>query len=256
MLRALDAARAETEGALARQRQFVADASHELRTPLTSVFANLELLEARLEGEDEEIAQSALRSSRRMRRLVADLLLLARADAGRATSRAPVDLADVAHDAAAEVAPLAGEHDLRLETEAGHMVHASADDLHRLVLNLLENAVMHTPAGTAVRVAVRGDGEWAVVEVEDDGPGVSAAMRQRIFERFVRGEGHVGGGSGSGLGLSIVQAVAQSHGGTVEAAEAAGGGARFAVRLPATRTERELPAHAQPAARASPAAQS
>ena len=89
MLRALGEARAETEATLARQREFVADASHELRTPLTSVLANLELLEEYLEGEQREAAASALRSSRRMRRLVADLLLLARADAGREAAHEP-----------------------------------------------------------------------------------------------------------------------------------------------------------------------
>ena len=107
MLSELGAARTETEAALLRQREFVADASHELRTPLTSVLANLELLEAELQGEEREIAGSALRSSRRMRRLVADLLLLARADAGRRAPREPVDLAEVVREAAAEAAPLA-----------------------------------------------------------------------------------------------------------------------------------------------------
>ena len=97
MLHALDQARAETEATLARQREFVADASHELRTPLTSVLANLELLEEVLEGEQREAAASALRSSRRMRRLVADLLLLARADAGRITRHEPVDVAARGH---------------------------------------------------------------------------------------------------------------------------------------------------------------
>ena len=96
MLRELGAAREETEETLARQRKFVADASHELRTPLTSILANLELLEAELAGEQRDMADSALRSSRRMRRLVGDLLLLARADAGRDVPRGPVDLAAVA----------------------------------------------------------------------------------------------------------------------------------------------------------------
>src|SRR5207253_7490119 len=106
MLRALDDARAETESTLARQREFVADASHELRTPLTSVLANLELLEETLHGEARDTAASALRSSRRMRRLVADLLLLARADAGRVAPHRPVDLSDVVTDAAAELEPV------------------------------------------------------------------------------------------------------------------------------------------------------
>ena len=114
MLGELSAARGETEAALERQRDFVADASHELRTPLTSILANLELLEAELDGEAREMASSALRSSQRMRRLVADLLLLARADAGRGRHARPVDLAAVAHEAAAEAAALASGHTLSL----------------------------------------------------------------------------------------------------------------------------------------------
>jgi two-component system OmpR family sensor kinase len=109
MLHALDASRAETEGALSRQREFVADASHELRTPLTSILANLEMLEAELDGDHRDMAGSALRSSRRMRRLVADLLLLARADAGRAGLNELLDLGSVVSEAAAEAAPVAAE---------------------------------------------------------------------------------------------------------------------------------------------------
>ncbi len=101
MLRELDAARAETESTLARQRQFVADASHELRTPLTSVLANLELLAESLDGDQADAARSALRSSQRMRRLVADLLLLARSDAARVVAHRPCDLAQVVVEAAA-----------------------------------------------------------------------------------------------------------------------------------------------------------
>ena len=106
MLHALDGARSDTEATLARQREFVADASHELRTPLTSVLANLELLEEVLDGEQREAASSALRSSRRMRRLVADLLLLARADAGRVAQHEPVDVAHVVTEAAGELEPV------------------------------------------------------------------------------------------------------------------------------------------------------
>src|SRR6185503_10279283 len=106
MLSALDEARSETEAMLERQRAFVADASHELRTPLTSVLANLELLSEQLdEGGLADAARSALRSSKRMRGLVADLLLLARTDAGRDAARAPTDLAGVVTEAAAELGP-------------------------------------------------------------------------------------------------------------------------------------------------------
>ncbi|HZC14718.1 MAG TPA: HAMP domain-containing sensor histidine kinase, partial [Thermoleophilaceae bacterium] len=112
MLRELSAARGETEATLERQRAFVADASHELRTPLTSILANLELLEGDLDGEQQEMAASALRSSRRMRRLVADLLLLARADAGREAPAVPVDLSAVAREATAEAGALSSDHPL------------------------------------------------------------------------------------------------------------------------------------------------
>jgi two-component system, OmpR family, sensor kinase len=249
MLRELDAARGETEAALSRQREFVADASHELRTPLTSILANLELLHAELSGEDAEIAGSALRSSRRMRRLVADLLLLARADAGRRAPRKPVDVGAVVRDAVAEAAPIAAGRELALDVPDTHgsatpaFVEGSPDDLHRLALNLIENALIHTPAGTTVRASVRREtpravdgafGTAVVLEVADDGPGIPAAMRHRIFDRFARGAGDAGPvRGGSGLGLAIVRAVTEAHGGTVTLDERERGGARFVVRLPA-----------------------
>jgi two-component system OmpR family sensor kinase len=236
MLVALDSAQDETEAALTRQRQFVADASHELRTPLTSILTNLELLEAGLAGEDREIAASALRSSHRMRRLVADLLLLARADAGRQARREPVDLGSVVREAAGEVAPTAVDHDLAVDVdEPKLMVDGAPDDLHRLSLNLIGNAVAHTPTGTSVRATVHRDGGTIVLTVEDDGPGIPPDLGERIFERFVRGAGDTGDG-GSGLGLAIVRAVAEGHGGSVTLESPAGGGARFIVRLPARTT--------------------
>jgi signal transduction histidine kinase len=236
MLRALDASRSETEAALKRQREFVADASHELRTPLTSVLANLELLAETLDGERGEAAQSALRSSRRMRRLVADLLLLARADAERQAPRAPTDVGEVLMEAAGEVTPLAGRHELVVDADRA-VVDGARDELHRLALNLMENALKHTPEGTHVRAAVgRRDGE-VVLTVEDDGPGIPPDLRDRVFERFVRGAGDRGGSFG--LGLSIVRAVAESHGGRVRVesptvnGDRPAHGTRFVVTLPA-----------------------
>jgi two-component system, OmpR family, sensor kinase len=234
MLEELTAARGETEATLARQRDFVADASHELRTPLTSILANLELLESELEGERREMAESALRSSRRMRRLVADLLLLARADAGREAPVAPVDLTAVAREAAAEAGALSSDHSLSLDLPGPVCVNGVADDLHRLAGNLVENALLHTPPGTPVTVSVRRDGDSAVLEVADRGPGVPEELRERVFERFASGAGDGAGGRGSGLGLAIVKAVADAHGGVVELSKADGGGARFVVTLPAT----------------------
>jgi two-component system OmpR family sensor kinase len=243
MLRSLDAARAEREGAMQKQREFVADASHELRTPLTSVLANLELLQASLgdpnQAEDREVVDSALRSSRRMSRLVSDLLLLARADAGRLDKHRRCDLAEVAGDAAAEAAPLMGNRTLTVDNDRPLRVEGSPDELHRMVLNLLDNAARHTPAGSTIELSLREEGGDAVVEVSDDGPGIPAAMREQIFDRFVRGEGpaDTARGTGTGLGLAIVSAVAASHGGTVEALEAASGGALFRARIPLAGSE-------------------
>jgi two-component system OmpR family sensor kinase len=232
MLAALNEARGETEATLSRQREFVADASHELRTPLTSVLANLELLEEELEGEQRDTAASALRSSRRMRRLVADLLLLARADAGRAAPHQPVDLSEVVTDAAAELEPVAGGHEISVDAPHGLVVMGVRDELHRLVLNLMENALRHTDPGTAVEASVERRDGTVVLAVEDDGPGIPDDLREKVFERFFRGSSDRGGSSG--LGLSIVRAVTESHHGTVVLEPPLDGrGARFVVRLPA-----------------------
>jgi two-component system, OmpR family, sensor kinase len=246
MLRSLDAARAEREQAMKKQRDFVADASHELRTPLTSVLANLELLQASLQEprheDDRAMVDSALRSSRRMSRLVGDLLLLARADAGRVGRHAPCDLAEIAGNAAAEVAPVLGDRRLEIENGQPLAVDGNADELHRLVLNLLDNAGRYTPPGTRIELRLRQQEGEAVLEVGDDGPGIPAPLRAQIFDRFVRGEGpaDTAVGPGSGLGLAIVRAVTASHGGTVEVGESAAGGALFTVRLPLQRTERPV----------------
>jgi signal transduction histidine kinase len=236
MLRALDAARTETEASLQRQREFVADASHELRTPLTSVLANLELLAETLDGERGEAAASALRSSRRMRRLVADLLLLARADAERHAPHTPTDVGEVLMEAAGELSAVADGHELHVDANRA-IVDGSKDELHRLALNLMENAVRHTPAGTTIHAEVERQNGSVVLTVEDDGPGISPDLRDRVFERFVRGSGD--SGRSFGLGLSIVRAVAESHGGTVrvESPTTTGTslarGTRFVVTLPA-----------------------
>jgi len=239
MLRALDESRTQTEEMLERQRQFIADISHELRTPLTSVLANLELLSVMLEGDERETAESALRSTKRMRRLIADLLLLARTDAGRVSARAPTDLASVVMDAAAELEPISEGHEITVEAEPA-IVEGARDELLRMASNLIANAIRHTPAGTEVHAAVSvHDGE-AELAVTDDGPGVPPDLAPHVFERFVRGGGDRAGSSG--LGLAIVRAVAEAHGGSVRLETPEDGGARFVVRLPVTepaRAERE-----------------
>jgi signal transduction histidine kinase len=246
MLRSLDAARAEREEAMQKQREFVADASHELRTPLTSVLANLELLQASLDAadqaEDREIVDSALRSSRRMGRLVGDLLLLARADAGRLAAHRRVDLAEIAGDAAAEAAPLMGRREFLIDNDRPLRVEGSRDELHRMVLNLLDNAIRHTQADARIELTLCEEGGDAVVEVGDDGPGIPEPMREQVFDRFVRGQGpaDTARGAGTGLGLAIVSAVAESHGGSVKAAESPSGGALFVARIPLAGVERQM----------------
>jgi two-component system OmpR family sensor kinase len=247
MLGALDASRARTQTLLDRQREFVADASHELRTPLTSVLANLELLTEELAGEQAETAEAALRSTRRMRRLVGDLLLLARADAARSQPHRPTDLGQVLIEAAAELGPMSEGHELQVRAEPAR-VTGVRDELHRLILNLLENAIRHTPPGTRVRAATSSDGETVTLVVEDSGPGIPADLSARVFERFVRGGRD--GGRGSGLGLAIVRSVAESHGGTVRLAgsslaTAGAPGTRFVIELPAITAE---PGNGAPAA--------
>ncbi len=249
MLRSLEAAQSEREDAMHRQREFIADASHELRTPLTSVLANLELLQESLSGDtgdDIEMVESALRSSRRMSRLVADLLILARADAGRFSPRAPCDLSEIARDAAVELTPVLGNRRLVVGDLPVAMIDGNRDELHRLIVNLLDNSIHHTPDGSRIGIEARcdkGSGE-VLLEISDDGPGIPAQMREQIFERFARagGSADTAHGNGTGLGLAIVRSVAEAHGGSVSAGESSGGGAKFSVKLPALPTIHEVEA--------------
>jgi len=231
MLDELAAAQATVDATLQRQREFVADASHELRTPLTSVQANLELLALTTTGDDREAAESALRSSRRMRVLVADLLLLARMDASREAERSEVDLDRAILEAVDELEPQMGDHEVALDLDPV-TVDGIRDELVRMVANLVGNALRHTPGGTEIRVRLRSQGTRGELVVEDDGTGIPADLRERIFERFVR-RGGEGAGS-TGIGLAIVRAAAQRHGGDVRVEatdEETGRGARFVVTL-------------------------
>jgi two-component system, OmpR family, sensor kinase len=229
-LATLDAIRLDIGAVLQREHQLLVDAAHELRTPLTSVLINLELLADEPAGEQEELVQAALRSTRRMRRLVEDLLFFSRAETGRARPHELVDLADVLREVAGELTPLATTHRLSLRAEHA-VVLGVRDDLHRLVLNLIDNALRHTPDGTHI-TAITGTRQGsAVLIVEDDGPGIPPELRDHVFERFARGPAR--DVPGSGLGLAIVRAVAESHGGSVTLQlPAEGQGARFAVRMP------------------------
>ena len=166
-----------------------------------------------------------------MRRLVADLLLLARTDVGRVVRRERCDLAEIVVEAASELGPVSSDHEILLDVHPV-IVQAARDELHRLMINLLENALRHTPAGTKISVRTSNVDGQAMLVVEDNGPGVPPELEANLFERFVRGAGDRGGSFG--LGLAIVRAVAESHGGSVSLERtSAAGGARFVVRLPA-----------------------
>ncbi|WGL53779.1 HAMP domain-containing sensor histidine kinase [Nocardioides sp. BP30] len=205
-------------------RQFVADASHELRTPLTTIRGYTELAQRR--PGDEQATKTALakveEESIRMSALVEDLLLLARLDSGRALERQPVDLTQLLLEAVSDARVVSPQHHWRLVLQAGSdpedpaPVSVAGDRLrlHQVITNLLTNARKYTPAGTTVTVAVRPDG----FSVHDDGPGFPPDLVEHAFERFSRGDQsrhreHRDGGAG--LGLSLVQAIVTSHGGTV-----------------------------------------
>jgi signal transduction histidine kinase len=222
-------------GALRRQREFAADASHELRTPLTVIRASVDHLRRH---RDEPVAAvgDALddigAEIDHLTRLVEELLLLARSDSGAVTlERLPVDLGDVAADAAGSLAGPAREHGVRVEVDPEPaVVTGDAARLRQLVVILVDNAIGHSPREGTVRVAVRRDGQSAVLSVEDEGSGLRPEDLPRLFERFWRGAGAPPGGAG--LGLAIAAWIVDGHAGSIEAANCETGGARFTVRIP------------------------
>jgi len=236
MLARIDQAFSERQASEERLRRFVADASHSLRTPLTSIQGYAELFRRGAAERPEDLARAMRRiedESSRMSELVDELLLLARLDQGRDLERAPVDLREVATAAVDAARAAAPDEPIDLDAPLPVAVLGDTARLRQLVDNLLENARGHTPEGTPVSVrALVIDGE-AVLEVADRGPGIPEEDAPRIFERFVRAGG-VGNGraNGSGLGLSIVAAVAEAHGGRASYRPRPGGGSLFEVRLP------------------------
>ena len=232
------------EKSLERMERFTADASHELRTPVTILKTGIEVALRRPRTEDEyrEILTDSLTEIQRLQRIVDGLLALAGrgAPAGK-IEMGPTPLTDVAHRALREISRLAAEKDLRIEEDVapGCEIDGNADLLQLLFLNLLDNAVRHTPPGKGVRLALSPDasGKEVVLTVADQGPGVPEADRPFVFDRFFRGSKSLPNALPSGgLGLSVVRWVAETHKGTVVLKDSSEG-ACFEVRLPRSLSE-------------------
>jgi two-component system OmpR family sensor kinase len=220
-----------------RVRQFVADASHELRTPLASIRGYAELSRREREPVPPAVTHALGRvesEAVRMTGLVEDMLLLARLDAGRPLDRAPVDLTHLAVDAVGDAHAASPDHVWALELPDEPVeVPGDRARLHQVVANLLANARTHTPAGTKVVTAITHDGSWVKVSVNDNGPGIPESLQAKVFQRFTRGDDSRSRVAGStGLGLSIVAAVAEAHGGKVQL-DSTPGDTTFSVLLPA-----------------------
>jgi two-component system, OmpR family, sensor kinase len=237
MLDRLERAFGEREASEDRLRQFLADASHELRTPLASIRGYAELYRmgaARQPADVEKGMRRIEEEAARMGALVEDLLTLARLDEVADAPHGRVDLASIVRDTVDDGRATAPDREIRARIDGPAVVLGDADQLRQVLGNLLRNALVHTPAGTEIDVSVEHGADEVRLEVRDHGPGLPPGDPAALFERFWRSEGgRERGRGGAGLGLAIVAAIVDAHDGQVEAADAAGGGASFVVRLPA-----------------------
>ena len=221
-----------------RVRQFVADASHELRTPLAAIRGYTELAQRKHDDVPAEVAHAMNRvesETKRMTRLVEDMLLLARHDAGRPLEAEPVDLSRLVVDAVSDAHIADADHRWSLDLPDEPVVVAGDEArLHQVLANLLANSRVHTPAGTSVTTSLAVDADGAaMLTVADDGPGIPESLQPEIFQRFARGDtSRSRRGGSTGLGLAIVAAVVKAHHGTI-AVDSAAGKTEFTVRLPA-----------------------
>ncbi|MBP2707841.1 HAMP domain-containing histidine kinase [Microbispora sp. RL4-1S] len=225
----IEDAKRHTDRVIAQQRQFVADASHELRTPLAGLRAELE--EGHLHPEQTELPtliERALVDVDRLESIVCDLLLLARIHAGAGKTRVPIDVSELIRT---ELARRSDPLPVRTCLEPGVVVSAVRGQLVRVLANLMDNAQQH--GRTHVLVELRSAGDYAELVVADDGAGIPAQDRERVFDRFVRLDAaRSRDRGGTGLGLAIAREIANAHDGTLEAGETCRGGARLVVRLP------------------------
>jgi two-component system OmpR family sensor kinase len=236
MLDRLERAFSQREASENRLRRFLADASHELRTPLASIRGYAELFRMGAARDPEEVERAMRRiedEAARMGVLVEDLLTLARLDEVAEAPHVPVNVSALASDAVSDARATAPDREIALAADAETTVLGDAHQLRQVLANLMRNALVHTPAGTGIDVSVaNGDGRVRLV-VRDHGPGLPGDDPNALFERFWRAEGgRERGRAGAGLGLAIVAAIVDAHGGSVGAANAPDGGAVFSVELP------------------------
>ena len=228
---------ARLESSFDQLRRFTADASHELRTPLSVIrgLGELALAETRTPQEYKNAMGSMLEEVDRLTRLVDTLLRLSRGDAGTVRLSPEVfDLGALARDVAAALGILVEERQQRLEVDAADSVRVSADRLvlRDAITNLVDNAIKYGPSGSTILVAVNGDAQHVVLEVTDEGPGISPEHRPRIFDRFYRvDEGRSRGLGGTGLGLAIAKWAVEANGGTIDL-EPTAAGSTFRIVLP------------------------
>jgi heavy metal sensor kinase len=219
-------------------RRFTADASHELRSPLALMRSELEgtLVRPRTPAEYEQVLRGLEAEVEHMSRMVDQLLLLARADAGALRpAETNLDVADFLHETAARWRPVADSRNVRVDVDApdSGSVWADPDLLLRVMDNLIDNATRHAPAGTPVRLTGAPTAAGWNIDVRDEGPGVPTAARAVLFERFARVDGARDRDSaGAGLGLALSRAIAESHGGTLQLVDENGSGATFRLFLP------------------------
>ena len=221
------------ESAVLAQRRFIDDAGHELRSPITIVRGHLEVLDPRDRADVDATVALVDDELGRMNRMVSDLLLLARCEQPSFLQPRPVDVGVLTCEIFEKVAQL-GERDFVLEAVAEVTVVLDAQRITQALVALADNACHYTGQGDQIRVGSAVVGPWLRFWVADSGPGVSAADRERIFERFARGSAGGQRSDGAGLGLNIVQAIAVAHGGRVDLDSAPGQGARFTVVVPLT----------------------
>jgi two-component system OmpR family sensor kinase len=247
MLAQIEQSFAVREASETRMRQFVADASHELRTPLAAVRGYAELYRQGAVTEPQDVSATMRRiedEAIRMGGLVNDLLILTRLDRQRPLERGPVDLTVLAADAVQDARALDPTRKVRLVGLSGDLtptvIEGDEAKLRQVVTNLVGNAVNHTPAGTAIEIAVGSDGpDRTRLEVRDHGAGVDPVKARKVFERFYRADPSRvrGNGGGNGLGLAIVAAIVTAHEGQVGVAATPGGGATFVVNLPTANSQ-------------------